>query len=58
MVSFLNPTVVVLSTFTTVGGWVCPSSSSVVRMGKNSLALRELVPISDSAAKEMSVLMI
>ena len=55
---FANTTAVVLSTCMGVGGWGCPSSSRVVRIGKASLAFRKVAPISASAAEDMKVLMI
>ena len=48
----------VLSTCMGLGGWGCPSSSRVVRIGKASLAFRKVAPISASAAEDMTVLMI
>ena len=41
-----------------VEGWVCPSSLSVVRIGKSSLAFRKVAPISASVSEYMTVLMI
>ena len=38
--------------------WVCPSSLSVVRMGKASLESRKVAPISDFRADDTPVLMI
>ena len=58
IVLFSNPTDVVLSTCMGVGGWGCPSSSRVVRIGKLSLAFRNVAPISSSAAEDMTVLII
>ena len=40
-----------------VEGWVCPSSLSVVRIGKASLVFRKLAPIYDSSAEDMTFLM-
>ena len=40
-----------------VGGWGCPSSSRVVRIGKASLELRKVAPIAASAAEDMPVFM-
>ena len=56
IVSFTNPTAVVLSTCMGVGGWGCPISSRVVRIGKTSLDFIKLAHISASAAEEMKVL--
>ena len=53
-----KPTAVVLSNCMGVGGWGCPSSSRFVRIGKASLAFIKVATISDSAAEEMTVLMI
>ena len=58
MVLFENPTAVVLSTCMGVEGWGCPSSLRVVRIGKASLAFRNVAPISTSAAEDMTVLII
>ena len=58
MVLFANPNDVVLSTCMGVGGWGCPSSSRVVRIGKAPLAFRNVASILASAAEDMAVLMI
>ena len=55
---FVNPTTVVFSTCMGVGGWGCPSSSRVVRIGKAYLEFRKVAPILASAAEDMPVLMI
>ena len=47
----------VLSTCMGVGGWVCPSSLRVVRIGNSSLSFRTLAPISDSAIENITVFM-
>ena len=57
IVSFENPTSVVLSTCMGVGGWRCPSSSRVVHIRMASLAFRKVVPFSDSSTEKMTVLM-
>ena len=57
MALFSNPTDVVLSTCMGVGGWICLSSSSVVRIGMASLDFRKVALISASAAEDMTVLM-
>ena len=58
IVLFANPTDVVLSTCMEVGGFGCPISSRVVRIGESSLVFRKVVPISTSAAEDMKVMMI
>ena len=58
MVLFANPTAVVLSTCMRVGDWGCPSFFRVVQIGKVSLAFIKVAPISASADKDMTVLMI
>ena len=58
MVLFANPTDVVLSTFMVMGGWICPSSLSVVRIGTASLTFIKVATISASAAEDMAVLII
>ena len=57
MVSLENSTAVVLSTCIRVGGWICLSSSSVVRICKASLAFRKVALIYSSADKYMTVFM-
>ena len=58
IVLFANPTDVVLSTCMGVGGWRCPSSLRVVRIGETYLAFRKVAPILASTAEDMTVLMI
>ena len=58
MVLFANCTDVMLSNCMGVGGWGCPSSLRVVRIGKASLAFRNMALTSASAAEDMIVFMI
>ena len=57
MVLLSKPTAVLLSNFMGMGGWGCPSSSSVVRIGKAYLAFRKVAPVSASVTVDMTVLM-
>ena len=57
MVLLEKPIAVVLSNCMGGGGWRCPSSSSVVRTGKASLAFINVAPILASAAEDMAFLM-
>ena len=56
MVLFAKPTDVVLLTCMRVRGWGCPSSSSVVRIGKAYLAFGKVAPIPDSATEDTTIL--
>ena len=47
------PNAVELSTWTGVGGWECPISSSVIRMGTASWQFKNKAPNSASAADAM-----
>ena len=58
ILSFAKPTDVVLSTCMGVGGWVYPSGSRFLRIGKASLSLLNVAPISASADEDMIVLII
>ena len=48
------PTAVELSQMTFVGCWLCPSSSSVVRVAAPSLAFINIAPSSASAAEDIT----
>ena len=59
ILSFVKPTVVVLSNCMGVGGWVYPiSSRGMCELVKASLAFIKVASILASAAEDMTVLMI
>ena len=53
MVPVSVPNAVELSTLTGMGGWVCPISSSVIRMGTASWKFKNKAPNSASAVDAM-----
>jgi hypothetical protein len=56
IVPLLYPVAVVLSVSIGVGGYLCPSSSNVVRRTAPSFAFMKTAPISASAAEEITCL--
>ena len=52
------PKLVLLSVRIVVGGWICPNSSKVLRMGTAVLALWKIPIVSASAAEDMTFLMV